>query len=131
MTGYLKPVTRTLYANHENMDSVIKVLVKQHRLKPDPDGNIEMLEEFWPTKCNQEVCLAPPLLVYAELLALMDPREHETAAIIREKCIDPTFDPGMTTRSISSSIFFVTLQPMHRPKRLTTCWSARQQEISC
>lgn len=94
MTGYLKPVTRTLYANHENMDSVIKVLVKQHRLKPDPDGKTEMLEEFWPTQCYLEVCLAPPLLVYAELLALMDPRADKTAAIIMEKCNGPTFDQG-------------------------------------
>lgn len=94
MTGYLKPSTQTLYVDQKEMDSVIKVLVKQHRIKPDPDGNIEILEKFWQTPRDTDVCLAPPLLVYAELLALMDPRTDEAASLIKEKCIDPTFDQG-------------------------------------
>ena len=94
MTGYLKPSTQTLYVDQGDMDNVIKVLVKQHRIKPDPNGNIEILDKFWQTKCDTEVCLAPPLLVYAELLALMDPRSDEVATMIKEKCIDPTFDQG-------------------------------------
>lgn len=94
MTGYLKPVTQTLYVGQEDMDGVIKVLVKQHRIKPDPDGSIEILEQFWQTERDTQSCLAPPLLVYAELLALMDPRANEAASMIREKCLDTTFDQG-------------------------------------
>lgn len=94
MTGYLRPATQTLYVHREDIESMVKVLVKQHRLKPDPNGNIEILEEFWPTERHTEVCLAPPLLVYAKLLALMDPRTDETANMIREKYIDATLDQG-------------------------------------
>lgn len=91
MTGYLKPATQTLYVDQGDMDSVIKVLVKKYRLKPDPDGNIEILEQFWQAERNK-VSIAPPLLVYAELLALMDPRTDEAANIIKEQYIDSTFD---------------------------------------
>lgn len=92
LTGYLKPLTQTLYVGKGEIDSVIRMLVKQHRLKPDADGNIEILEEFWQTQASTELLLAPPLLVYAELLALMDPRTDEAANLIKEKYIDPTFD---------------------------------------
>ncbi|WP_193315512.1 type IV toxin-antitoxin system AbiEi family antitoxin [Janthinobacterium aquaticum] len=91
LTGYLKPLTQTLYVEQGDIDSVIRMLVKQHRLKPDADGNIEILEAFWP-QGDIERLLAPPLLVYAELRALMDPRADEAANMIKEKCIDPTFN---------------------------------------
>lgn len=94
MNGDLKPVTQTLYVGQEDMDSVIKVLVKQHRIKPDPDGPIEILEQFWQAECDTKSCLASPLLVYAELLALIDPRANEVASMTREKCFDTTFDQG-------------------------------------
>lgn len=92
MTGYLKPVTQTLYVEPEDMDSAIRALVKQHRLRPDPQGNIEILEKFWHWPPTMPSPTAPPLLVYSELMALLDPRTEETAHMIKEKFIDPAFD---------------------------------------
>lgn len=91
MTGYLKPVTQTLYVAPGDMDSAIKALVKQHRLRPDPQGNIDILEKFWHWAPTTPSHTAPPLLVYSELMALLDPRAEETAHMIKEKFIDPTF----------------------------------------
>lgn len=92
MTGYLKPATQTLYVKSTEMESVIRALVKQHRIRPDPDGEIELLEKFWHWQPDTMPDIAPPLLVYSELLAILDPRTQETADMIKEKFIDPTFD---------------------------------------
>lgn len=92
MTGYLKPVTQTLYAPAAAMDDVIGTLVKQHRLRPDPQGEVEILEKFWHWPADGGI--APPLLVYADLLAILDPRAQETARMIKERFIDPVFDPS-------------------------------------
>ncbi|WP_306395304.1 type IV toxin-antitoxin system AbiEi family antitoxin [Telluria beijingensis] len=91
MTGYLKPVTQTLYVEPDEMDSVVKTLVKQHRIRPDPKGHIEILEKFWHWTPETPSHTAPPLLVYSELLALLDPRTEETAHMIKETYIDPAY----------------------------------------
>jgi len=44
LTGYLKPGTVTLYADKNRLGE----LVIANRLKKDPQGNIEILERFWP-----------------------------------------------------------------------------------
>jgi len=91
-TGYLKPGSQTLYVQADAMQKVIKTLVKQHRIKPDDAGDIEILEKFWHWDDANLRGVAPPLLIYAELLALLDPRAQEVAHMIKEKFIDPTFD---------------------------------------
>lgn len=92
MIRHLKPATQTLYVPANEMDGVVKALVKQCRLKPDDDGDIELLEKFWHWEPGAMPDVAPPLLVYSELLAIMDPRAQETAQLIRERYIDTTFD---------------------------------------
>jgi hypothetical protein len=72
----------------ENARQNLTKLVVDHKLRADPKGEIEVLETFWdfpPTDNRPDV--VPPLLVYADLLATMDPRNHETARIIHEEQI--------------------------------------------
>lgn len=92
MIGYLKPGTQTLYVGPGDMDKVIKMLVKQHRIRPDEAGELEILEKFWHWDTASVPELAPPLLIYSELLAILDPRTQETARMIKEKFIDTAFD---------------------------------------
>lgn len=92
LTGYLKPVTQTLYVRPDQMEAVTKVLSKQHRIRPDHKGDIEILEKFWHWNPAAAPDIAPPLLVYSELLALLDPRAQETARMIKEKFIDASYD---------------------------------------
>lgn len=94
MARYLKPATQTLYVKSTEMESVIRVLARQHRIRPDPDGEIEILEKFWHWQPENMSDIAPPLLVYSELRAIFDPRAQETAEMIKERFIDPTFDKG-------------------------------------
>lgn len=92
LTGYLKPSTQTLYVQSTDMSRAIKDLAIKHRIKPDPDGNIEILEKFWHWKSDGIGDFAPPLLVYSELLAILDPRAQETANIIKERFVDAAFN---------------------------------------
>jgi hypothetical protein len=88
LTGHLKPNTVTIYMRPENARQNLTKLVVDHKLRADPKGEIEVLETFWdfpPTDNRPDV--VPPLLVYADLLATMDPRNHETARIIHEEQI--------------------------------------------
>jgi hypothetical protein len=94
MFRHLKPSSQTLYVEPMQIRKVINMLAKHIRLKPDPDGPIEILEKFWPPLIETNPGLAPPLLVYSDLLALLDPRAKETANMIKEKFIEPAFHPS-------------------------------------
>jgi hypothetical protein len=94
MFKHLKPSSQTLYVDPKEMSSVITKLAKQIRLRPDPDGCIEILEKFWSPAIESEPGIAPPLLVYSDLLALLDPRAKETAYMIKEKFIEPAIHPN-------------------------------------
>jgi hypothetical protein len=51
-------------------------------------GDVEILERFWKTEAEkQPEELAPPLLVYADLLATGNQRNLETAKMIYEQNI--------------------------------------------
>jgi hypothetical protein len=87
LTGYLKPERCTIY-----MDGKADKLILANRLRPDVNGEIEILETFWPTaEARQQNGIdndiAPPLLVYADLMATADPRNIETAQLIREQIL--------------------------------------------
>ena len=94
MFKHLKPSTQTLYADLEQMPDLIRTLVKQCRLRPDPSGPIEILEKFWSPAIESEPELAPPLVVYSDLLGLLDPRAKETAKLMKENVIASTSHPG-------------------------------------
>jgi hypothetical protein len=60
------------------------VLLSQ-RLRPDPNGPIELLHAFWLRPDTLEAVVAPTLLVYADLMAGNDDRSREVADILEER----------------------------------------------
>lgn len=95
LTNYLKPATYTLYIKpRQNQDAPnpLAKLVIANRLHADPKGNIEILDAFWkfPPDENQ-TDVVPPILAYADLIATLDPRNHEVAKLIRDKYINDAF----------------------------------------
>jgi len=91
LTNYLKPNTLTIYMQPEGMNRNLQKIVVENKLRGAPDGEIEILETFWDFPPDQAMPdIVPPLLVYADLLATMDPRNFEVAQMIYEKRIhDP------------------------------------------
>ena len=96
LTRYLKPAAQTLYVAPAAMNSCLKQLISTHRLKPDPYGKIEILEKFWdfpadPKNPAKNSDIAPAILVYADLMMTLDPRNSEAARILWETQIEPAF----------------------------------------
>jgi hypothetical protein len=85
LTNYLKPAASTIYLNPQQGDEALTTLVKRHRLRADPNGNVEVLDTFWNFQQPHGTPpdLVPPLLVYADLMATLDPRNLEVAKRIR------------------------------------------------
>ncbi|MCB2182684.1 MAG: hypothetical protein KQH63_11695 [Desulfobulbaceae bacterium] len=83
-TEYLKPQIATLYMH----DQPGKLIIG-NKLKKAADGDIEILKAFWDfgDVKTEFPDLAPPLLVYADLLATGNPRNIETAKLIYDKNI--------------------------------------------
>lgn len=84
LTDYLKPKTITVYGPQE----INKFLLKNH-LKKDLQGKVEIFKIFWcfdyPWNYKE---LAPPLLIYADLIVTADDRNIETGRIIYDRYID-------------------------------------------
>ncbi len=73
LTKHLRPGTATFYAPRPSAR-----FLTEHRLRPDRDGNVELLRQFWNFD-GEEAGLVPVLLVYADLLATRDARCAEVA----------------------------------------------------
>jgi hypothetical protein len=89
LTHHLKPATCTIYIKPQKNKAAFTKLVAAHRLRAEPNGNIEVLDAFWnlpPDPDQPDV--VPPILTYADLVATLDPRNLEVAKLIREKYID-------------------------------------------
>lgn len=85
LTGYLKPEVLTIYTNESKPD-----LIRQYRLVPDPKGYIKAYEKFW----NQDDFhkdIAPPLLVYTDLINTGNKRNLETAQKVYEQFLQNKF----------------------------------------
>lgn len=81
LTDYLKPTTYSVFLKGELKDFVLA-----NKLRKDPQGSVECLQAFWRFRYPWEhEHLAPPLLIYADLLATGDGRNIETAEIIHER----------------------------------------------
>lgn len=88
LTGYLKPGTVTLYTDRNRLAD----LVVANRLKKDPQGNVEMLERFWPPGNGfGEGDAVHPILIYADLAAIGEQRTMETARMIYEQHLNRYF----------------------------------------
>ena len=95
LIGLLKPATQTLYIKPEAAPDCLRKLVSKHRLRPDPAGPVEILEAFWMFPVDEtHPDLAPPILVYADLIATLDPRNIEVARMIRERIINDALGPN-------------------------------------
>ena len=89
LTHYLRPATYTIYLDPEKAPEALATLVQQHRLRAAPQGNVEILDAFWNFEPEEtERDLVPPILIYADLMATLDPRNLEVAKLIREQHID-------------------------------------------
>lgn len=87
LTGMLKPAAFTIYAREP-----IAKLVAATRLRARPDGQVEVLDVFWnfpPDPDRPDI--APPVLVYADLLGTQDGRNIEAAKLIYDEFIEHTF----------------------------------------
>lgn len=88
LTGHLKPAMQTFFLKGE-----LKDFAMANRLKKDSQGPVECLKAFWRFDYPWEHAhLAPPLTIYADLLASGDPRNIETAEIIHERFLAPRFE---------------------------------------
>jgi len=76
LTQHLRPGTITLYG-----PKVEPRFLLDQRLRPDPQGKVEILRRFW--KFDDDHPLLTPLpLIYADLVAIGDARCLETAKLI-------------------------------------------------
>ena len=76
LTGHLKPETATVYS-----DSLLPKLQAQYGLVRDDRGDVEILKKFW-RRGGEIAGVAPPMVVYADLMATADRRNMETAQLI-------------------------------------------------
>lgn len=75
LTHHLRPEKFILYTREPRVS-----LVRNYGLVPDQEGETEVLEMFW--QQGQDNPIAPPVLVYADLLLEGGKRNTETAEII-------------------------------------------------
>lgn len=79
LTGHLKTETATIYS-----DSLLPKLQAKYGLVRDGKGSVEILKKFWKREPgNGDV--APPLVVYADLMETADRRSLETAQLIYDR----------------------------------------------
>lgn len=81
LTEYLRPEKFILFTDLNKND-----FIKQTRLMPDLKGEIEVYDTFWKFD-NQQLGVAPPLLIYADLLINGDKRSLDTAQLIYDRYI--------------------------------------------
>ena len=85
LTNHLRPDTLTLYTSEEKAE-----LMKNYRMVPDENGAIKIYQKFWYQE-SQNTNIAPPLLVYADLMNQGDKRSRETANAIYEQYLRDQF----------------------------------------
>ncbi|AET93260.1 hypothetical protein BYI23_C011140 [Burkholderia sp. YI23] len=83
LTDYLKPATVTAYC----ADAIPREWIMKARLRPDPAGNVEFLRAPVPFASIDGLPpnVVAPLIVYADLVASGDPRNLDTARMLRER----------------------------------------------
>lgn len=84
LTKYLHPEVITIYTKTEYLNQ----LLLECKLRKDPTGEIEILNQFWDYDENMEYRdLVHPILIYADLIATGNQRNIETAKMIYEEHI--------------------------------------------
>lgn len=82
LTNHLRPEKYLLHTKENNIN-----LIKNYKLIPDKDGNLEVLDMFWKNEGNLET--APPIIIYAELMIEGGKRNKEVAQLIFNEFIKP------------------------------------------
>lgn len=84
LTNHLRPEKLLLYTKESNPD-----LIKKYNFIPKNkgEGELEALDMFWHKKDDETI--APPLLIYAELMITGGKRNTETAQLIYNEYIKP------------------------------------------
>ncbi|MFB3906157.1 MAG: type IV toxin-antitoxin system AbiEi family antitoxin [Acidobacteriota bacterium] len=86
LVGHLRPEIMTLFVRERRQAAGLQLKLK---LRKTSNPNAELLQAFWDPQLDPpEPNLAPPLLVYADLVASADPRNLETARILYEKRLE-------------------------------------------
>ncbi|MHB1228390.1 MAG: type IV toxin-antitoxin system AbiEi family antitoxin [Desulfurivibrionaceae bacterium] len=84
LTGLLRHQAATVYIRGD-----ANAFILRNKLRKDPQGNVDILKAFWTVMMQKKYGdQAPPLVVYADLLATADPRNIEIAKVIYEQNID-------------------------------------------
>ncbi len=84
---YLVAGRDTLYITGEQ-----KPLIQQLQLRKAPEGKLELRRRFWDFKYpEQELGIVPPLLIYADLVAVGDPRTIEAAEMLYDEYLTQYF----------------------------------------
>lgn len=80
-TNYLFPEIYKIYTYNDQVSSLLKEL----KLKKDPNGKIEILKSFWPDEINNDDGTIPDFLTLCELINSGIDRNIETSKILEEK----------------------------------------------
>lgn len=86
-TQYLKPATATIY-----LEGNPAALVLKHALTKSQDGDVELLHRFWSRDLDVDDEFVPPLLAYADLLAIGGARNMDAATELFEAKLAPHFE---------------------------------------
>jgi hypothetical protein len=82
LTRYLKPAIATLYTRDKPNRLI---LLNSLKTSLPNQANVDIMEQFWHFPNEDIPTLAPPLLVYADLIATANSRNLEAAKLIHEK----------------------------------------------
>jgi hypothetical protein len=84
LTGHLIPQEATIYVDKDNLADILL----QNKLRPDPEGDAEILNRFWrPDAVAPNQGMVHPLLIYADLILTGNQRNMETARMIYDEHI--------------------------------------------
>ena len=86
-TNYLYPQILTVYTQEKKAH-----LMTNWTLIPDEKGKLQVYDKFWKDAEWDNQKIAPPLLVYADLIITNDPRCIETAGMIYDKYLKNDFE---------------------------------------
>ncbi|WP_439687251.1 type IV toxin-antitoxin system AbiEi family antitoxin [Cupriavidus oxalaticus] len=94
MTGYLQAEMQTVYVDTRYKSTFLKHMMQKYRLRQQPDGPIEILDAFWPSTLGDTTPsgIAPPLAVYADLMASLSSRNIEVASMLRKGVLQHAID---------------------------------------
>jgi hypothetical protein len=80
-TDYLSPEVYRIYTYNDQ----VLPLLKELRLKKDPNGKVEIFRAFWPNEVNNLDGTVPDFLTYCDLHNSGIDRNIETAKVLEEK----------------------------------------------